>query len=200
MCSTLKNSNNNKVAIVLTQGFADWEYALIAGVGKSFYGLDVEFFSPDTGEIVSQGGLVTTVSQNIDQISTWSPKVVAVIGGTLWASENAPDISKLLKMQHLDGGIVAGICGGTLALARAKLLDETMHTSNDIDFLNKNAKAYRGADYFRESASAIFDKDVITAPGTAPVSFAAKIFEAAGINQDTVIQFKKMMSAEHDSY
>ena len=131
MCSTLKNSNNNKVAIVLTQGFADWEYALIAGVGKSFYGLDVEFFSPDTGEIVSQGGLVTTVSQNIDQISTWSPKVVAVIGGTLWASENAPDISKLLKMQHLDGGIVAGICGGTLALARAKLLDETMHTSND---------------------------------------------------------------------
>ena len=200
MSSSLKNLNNNKIAIVLTQGFADWEYALIAGVGKSFYGLDVKFFSPETGVVISQGGLVTTVLQNIDQISTWSPRVIAVIGGTLWASENAPDLSKLLKAQHVDGGIVAGICGGTLALARARLLDETMHTSDSIDFLNKNAKPYRGADYFQESASAIFDQGVITAPGTAPVSFAAKIFEAAGINQDTVVQFKKMMSAEHDSY
>ena len=115
MRSTLQTSNNNKVAIVLTQGFADWEYGLIAGVGKSFYGLEVKFFSPDIGEVVSQGGLVTIVSQNIDQISTWSPMVVVVIGGTLWASENAPDIANLLKMQHLGGGIVAGICGGTLA-------------------------------------------------------------------------------------
>ncbi len=59
----VSQTSNNGVAILLTQGFADWEYALIAGVGKSFYGLDVKFFSPETGEVISQGGLVTIVSQ-----------------------------------------------------------------------------------------------------------------------------------------
>lgn len=39
-----------KVAIVLASGFADWEYALIAGVGGPFYGLEVAFLrrSPES--------------------------------------------------------------------------------------------------------------------------------------------------------
>jgi len=38
---------------------------------------------------------------------------------------------------------------------------------------------------------------VITAPGTAPVSFTAAIFESVGMDQNTVQQFKDMMAAEH---
>ena len=34
-----------------------------------------------------------------------------------------PDVGNLLRAQHSGGGVVAGICGGTLALARAGLLD-----------------------------------------------------------------------------
>ncbi len=50
-------STMKKVAIILTQEFADWEYALVAGTGGTFYGFDVQFFTPETGEIRSQGGL-----------------------------------------------------------------------------------------------------------------------------------------------
>ena len=32
---------------------------------------------------------------------------------------------------------VAGICGGTLALARAGLLNDVAHTSNDLAFLEQ---------------------------------------------------------------
>lgn len=186
-----------KVAVILTQGFADWEYALIAGTGGPFYGLDVQFFAPETGEVRSQGGLIAVVSQRMDEIIKWSPEVVVVVGGNIWASEDAPDLGKLLKTQHSGGGVVAGICGGTLALARAKLLNETPHTSNDVDFLIQNAKGYSGAEHFRKSTSAISDNRVITAPGTAPVSFTAAIFESIGLDQDAVLQFKKMLAAEH---
>jgi len=57
-----------KVAILLTQGFADWKYALLAGTGGPFYGLDVQFFAPEAGEVHSQGGLVAIVSQSLDEI------------------------------------------------------------------------------------------------------------------------------------
>lgn len=186
-----------KVAIILAQGFADWEYALIAGTGGPFYGLDVQFFTPEAGEIRSQGGLVAVVSQGVDEIPNWSPNAVVVVGGNIWASEDAPDVSELLKAHHSDGGVVAGICAGTLALARAGLLNETPHTSHDVGFLNQNAKGYSGSEYFCESASAISGNRVITAPGTAPVSFTAALFESIGLDQAAVIQFRKMLAAEH---
>ena len=42
-----------RVSLILTPGFADWEYAFIAGTGSAFYGIDVRFFAPATGEFRS---------------------------------------------------------------------------------------------------------------------------------------------------
>ncbi len=44
-----------KVAVVLTQGFADWEYALLAGTGGPFYGFDIRYFAPEAGQVRSLG-------------------------------------------------------------------------------------------------------------------------------------------------
>lgn len=186
-----------KVAVILAQGFADWEYALIAGTGGPFFGLDVQFFTPETGEVCSQGGLVTVISQSIDDLSKWSPNIVVVIGSTIWTSEEAPDVSELLKTQHADGGVVAGICGGTVALARAGLLNETPHTSNEVNYLTENAQGYSGSDQYCVSASAVSGNRVITAPGTAPVSFTAAVFESIGLDKESVQQIRSMMAAEH---
>jgi putative intracellular protease/amidase len=186
-----------KVAIILTQGFADWEYALIAGAGGPFYGLDVQYFSPQTGQIASQGGLAALVSQDLDMLSSWSADVVVVVGGTIWETDNAPDIGKLLKTLHAGGACIAGICGGTLALARAGLLNDVAHTSNDADFLKQNAAGYTGDAHYQSSASAISAGRVITAAGTAPVGFTAAVFAASALPKETVSQFKGIMAAEH---
>lgn len=127
----------------------------------------------------------------------WSPKAVVAVGGVIWETEDAPDLNVLLADQHAGGGVVAGICGGTLAPARAGLLDETAHTSNDVDFLRDNVKGYAGADLYRQSAVAVSDNHVVTAPGTAPVSFTAAIFESGGLGADTVAQFRAMLAAGH---
>ncbi len=186
-----------RVAVVLARDFADWEYALIAGTGGPYYGLDVEYFTPEPGEVHSQGGLAAVVSRNMDEISGWQPDAVAVIGSAVWQTGQAPDIAAMLKAQHSAGTVVAGICGATLALARAGLLNDVPHTSNNADFLTQNVPGYAGSKLYQPTPSAVSHDRVITAPGTAPVSFTAAVFESVGLAQDTVLQFKQMMAAEH---
>ena len=186
-----------KIAVILTPGFADWEYAYIAGAGGPFYGMDVQFFAPTPGEIASQGGLIAKVERSADEVAGWAPDVVVAVGGVGWDQPDAPDISDVLTVQRDRGGAVAGICGGTLALARAGLLDEVRHTSNDPAFLTGNASSYRGAQHYEASPKAVVDGHVITAPGTAATSFTAAVFEAAGMDGETAGQFRAMVGAEH---
>ncbi len=186
-----------RIAVVLTEGFADWEYALIGGTGGPFYGLDVAYFAPQPGALHSQGGLSVQVDRGLDSLVEWDPDVAVVVGGMIWESDAAPEIGALLRSLHAGGAAVAGICGGTLALARAGLLDRVRHSSNAPEFLVAHGGAYAGAARYVDSAAAVTDGRVITAPGTAPASFTAAVFEAAGLGVRAVAQFRSMLAAEH---
>lgn len=187
----------SKIALILAQDFADWEFGLISGTGGPFYGLDVQFFSPTPGTLRSQGGLNAEVQQGLADLDDWTPDVVAVIGGLVWETPEAPGIGSTLVVHHKRGAAIAGICGGTLALARAGLLDKVAHTSNDAEFLTAHAKDYAGAGRFQDCPKAVTEGGIITAPGTAPASFTAAIFAAAGLDAPAVEQFTAMMAAEH---
>lgn len=187
----------SKIALLLSPGFADWEYGLIAGTGGPFYGLDVQIFGTATGATVSQGGLGVTLSQGPGALTAWQPDVLAIVGGTLWESPQAPDLTARLAELHSEGTTIAGICGGTLAMARAGVLAHARHTSNGAAFLRDNAPGYEGGQHYTDSAKAVTDGRIITAPGTAPASFAAAVFAAADLPADTVVQFRDMMAAEH---
>ena len=161
-----------RVSLILTPGFADWEYAFIAGTGSAFYGIDVRFFAPATGEFRSQGGLAVTVDGTLQQCLDWNPDVVAVIGGMIWESADAPHLRDFLHASRSGGAIIAGICGGTLALARAGL--------------------------YTSSPAAVAADRIITAPGTAAVSFTCAVFEGAGLSTEIIAQFRSMLAAEHE--
>ena len=186
-----------RVGLVLTPGFADWEYAFIAGTAFPFYGIDVRFFAPVTGQFCSQGGLVVTVDSSLQQCLDWKPDVVVVIGGMIWERADAPDIRGFLDTSRSNGAAIAGICGGTLALARAGLLDKVAHTSNSADFLLQNALGYQGASLYQSSQGAVVSERIITAPGPAPVSFTCAVFEAAGLSAEIASQFRALLAAEH---
>jgi putative intracellular protease/amidase len=70
---------------------------------------------------------------------------------------------------------IAGICAATLALAHTGLLDDRLHTSNGKDFIGRYVPGYRGQDLYR-AARTLTDKNIITANGLAPFTFAAEIF------------------------
>ena len=186
-----------RVGLILTPGFADWEYAFIAGTASPFYGIDVRFFASATGQFRSQGGLAVTVESSLQQCLDWKPDVVVVIGGVVWERAEAPDIREFLHSSRASGATIAGICGGTLALARASLLDTVPHTSNSADFLQQNAVGYKGGTLYRSSPVAVVADRIITAPGPAPVSFTCAVFEAAGLSCETTSQFRSMLAAEH---
>ena len=186
-----------RVGLILTPGFADWEYAFIAGTGSPFYGIDVRFFAPAVGQFRSQGGLAVTVDGSLQQCLDWKPDVIVVIGGMIWESAEAPDIRDFLQASHSSGATIAGICGGTLALARAGLLDTVPHTSNSADFLQQNALNYEGRALYQNSSVAVVADRIITAPGPAPVSFTCAVFDSAGLSSEIVSQFRSMLAAEH---
>lgn len=187
-----------RISLILSPGFADWEYAFIAGTASPFYGIDVRFFAPTTGQISSQGGLAVTIDSTLQQCLDWKPDVVAVIGGMVWERVEAPDIRDFLHASRSNGATIAGICGGTLALARAGLLDDIPHTSNSADFLQENAVSYEGHSRYQNSQVAVVADRIITAPGPAPVSFTCAVFEGAGLSSEIISQFRSMLAAEHN--
>ena len=142
-----------RVGLILTPGFSDWEYAFIAGTASPYYGIDVRFFASATGQFRSQGGLAVTVDSSLQQCLDWKPDVVAVIGGMVWERAEAPDIRAFLHASRSSGATIAGIWGGTLALARASLLDTVPHTSNSADFLQQNAVGYKGGHALSKQSS-----------------------------------------------
>jgi putative intracellular protease/amidase len=186
-----------RLAVILTQGFADWEYGVLCGLGRAYFGLDVRFVTPVPGDVISMGGLVARVSDGFELLDSWEPDAVVVIGGTLWEHPDAPDLSGLLEGAQARGAVLAGICGGTLALARAGVLNTLRHTSNDASFLGLHAAGYAGAALYVDQPKAVRDGKVVTAAGTAPVSFAAEIMTALDVPLETVQQLKSMLGAEH---
>ena len=186
----------SKIALLLSPGFADWEYAFIAGTGRPFYGLDVCFFASEPGTLTSQGGLESHVAQGIEDLTQWDPDVLVIVGGTIWEKDTSPDLKPVLENRLTNGKAIAGICGGTLAMARAGVLNAIEHTSNSAEFL-ATANGYSGHDKYCETGSAIASGQIITSPGTAPVSFTAEVFRMAGLEDSAVDGFRNMLAAEH---
>ncbi|MAN78303.1 MAG: glutamine amidotransferase [Rhizobiales bacterium] len=181
------------ITIVLTEGYSDWEIGVLAGIGRAFYVADVRFVSAEGGPVTAISGLKT---QALERISAPDSGVVVVCGGPTFESDTPPEIEGRLKQAHENGCVIAGICGGTLALARAGLLDEAAHTSNGLDYLQA-VKTYRGAAHYRDQPQAVGDGRVITAPAPAPASFAVEVLTAAGIEAEAAGVIMGMLSREH---
>lgn len=182
------------ITIVLTPGYSDWEIAPLAGVGRAFYGADIRFTSPDGGPLQSTAGLPIATTARFEAPSEG---VVVVCGGPIWESASPPDIADRLRQAAANGCTLAAICGGTVALARAGVLDSVAHTSNAPDYLDKLVPGYGGAARYRDQPNAVADGNVITAAAPAPASFAAEVLVAAGLDREAARQIPAMLAREH---
>jgi putative intracellular protease/amidase len=181
------------ITIVLTEGYSDWEIGVLAGTGGAYYGADIKFVSPEGGAVTGISGLKTGA---LGRFSAPDGGVVVVCGGPEFESDTPPEIEERLKEAYENGCAVAGICGATLALARAGLLDDVAHTSNGLDYLQA-VKTYQGAAHYRDQPQAVRDGRIITAAAPAPASFAVAVLEAAGVEQEAAGVIMGMLSQEH---
>ncbi|MGA8136946.1 MAG: DJ-1/PfpI family protein [Pseudomonas gingeri] len=180
---------------ILTENFSDWETALINSTGRGYYGFDTRFATSGGTQVTSSGGMIVTPHLAIEAIQLDELDLLIICGGTVWQTDQAPNITDLVIAAHERNIILAGICDGTRVLAQSGVLDNLRHTSNSAENLSK--LNYGGAAYYQDVPYAIADKRVITAPGTAPVSFMAEILYTLGIGDENLKAYLAMHAAEH---
>ena len=184
-----------RIVTVLTEGFADWETALLNAVAHAFYGVETSFASPGGRAVTSSGGMRVTPDRALEGLDVADYDAIVVNGGTIWQSEAAPDLRQLLQTAREQGKVIGVICDATVAAARAGLLDHVAHTSNGVGYLDTTG--YAGAGLYRDSDAAVSDQRVISAPATAPVSFMAEILRALGLADENLGIYLGMHAAEH---
>lgn len=183
------------IVTVLTDGFADWETALLNAAARSYYGIETLFAAPGGQPVVSSGGLNVTPQLTLEDIDFDALDALVVCGGTIWQQADAPDLTPLLRAAQTRGKVVGVICDATLAAAKAGLLDSVAHTSNGAGHLD--ATGYKGKSLYRDVPHAVSDQRIVTAPGTAPVSFMAEIMGALGLADDNLAFYLGLYAAEH---
>jgi putative intracellular protease/amidase len=183
------------IVTILTHGFADWETALLNAGARQYFGIDTRFASVGGEPVVSAAGLKVLPDMALEEINPDQIDALLVNGGTAWSGADAPDITRLLQATRDAGKTIGAICDGTLPLARAGLLDDVAHTSNGPD--NLTPTGYRGASLYRDQPEAVRDGKIVTAPGTAPVSFMGAVLETLGLRNRELDYYLGLYAAEH---
>jgi putative intracellular protease/amidase len=169
------------IHVVIFDGFADWEPAHALAELRRSGNRDVVAVGFNNNPVVSMGGLRVLPDRSLAEVTPDQIGLFILPGGDLWGTGNYPEpgLSALLRQLDASGVPIAAICGGTLALARAGLLNDRRHTSTVPGDLNV-APEYSGAAHY-VTAPAVADRGVITASGLASVDFAREVFAMLGV-------------------
>lgn len=186
-----------RLAIVLTEGYADWECGLLMATARHECGAETVILTPGGKDVTSLGGVSMKSAGTAEEADPAGFDVLVLCGGTIWQSDDVPDLSAPVGRFIDAGKPVAGICDATLALGRLGLLDTRAHTGNYASQLSDVVPAYRGAALYRDQPQAVRDQGVITASGAAPVTFAREILDAIGLGSPELFDYLGMYGDEH---
>jgi putative intracellular protease/amidase len=188
------------VGFVFVEGFADWEFGMLSGSVNEWFGGRAVCLSPSSTPLKSIGGFRMIPDRSVEPSDNLDLDAVAVIGSDTWSNADAPDITPLLKDVLARGGIVGGICAGTLALARAGLFSGRKHTSNGVGWIETRLDTYAGSELYQDVPYAVRDGHVVSAAGTAPGTFAIAFLEALFPEQaPQVAEMREMIAREFTS-
>ncbi|MDQ3137048.1 MAG: DJ-1/PfpI family protein [Gemmatimonadota bacterium] len=165
------------VHILIFDGFADWEPAFALAELRRTGGLDVVTLGFGVAPVRSMGGLRVIPDRTLAGVDPAAVRLLILPGGDLWEGEYPrDDLERALGALAGAGVPIAAICGATLAVARAGLLADRAHTSNEPGYLEGMVPEYSAQRHYVE-ALAVRDRGVITASGLGAVEFAREIFE-----------------------
>ena len=183
------------IDIVLPEQFSDWECSLLGATAGTFLGWDVRHLSPTGRAVRSMSGLLVHPDEGASPESGGTDAVV-FCGGGGWA-EDEMRMAEFALRARARGSLIAAICDGTRVLAHAGILNAVGHTSNDPTTVQ--VPGYTGRDRYVSRPQAVRDRDVVTASGTSPVSFAKEVLTALVPAGGELDSFLARFSAEHRS-
>ena len=122
------------------------------------------------------GGLTIIPDMTIEDIQVNKDNVLILPGSDRWSASENFWILEIAKRFLEAGGLVAAICGATVALANMGILDDKKHTSNGAGFLNMFCPEYKGTDNYIDKP-AVRDENLITAAATGALEMTRLILE-----------------------
>ena len=165
------------VHVLVFEGFADWEPAYALAELRRSGGLDIVTLGFTDAPVRSMGGLRVVPDHALAGLDPAAVRLLILPGGDLWEGiYPRAELDAVLAELHAREVPIAAICGATLALARAGLLNDRAHTSNDQAYLTSLVPEYAGGGQYVDEL-AVRDRRVITASGLGPTEFAREIFE-----------------------
>ncbi|KWX88976.1 glutamine amidotransferase [Paenibacillus riograndensis] len=130
--------------------------------------------------VTTMGGLRIMPDITVDECSMASADALILPGGNTWTEAIHKPILQLAERYIQEEILVAAICGATMGLAQAGLLNSRPHTSNDLEYLRMICPAYTGEEFY-QMQSVVTDGKLITASGIAPLEFAEHVLQALDV-------------------
>ncbi|MFN8501938.1 type 1 glutamine amidotransferase family protein [Kouleothrix sp.] len=182
--------------VYVLDSYADWELGYVTAELESRR----YFRSPETHypvrtvsatkePIRTMGGLTIFPDTTPDELTPENVAVLLLPGADTWHEpQHAPIIAKTKELLDSHSNIGA-ICGATVALANAGLLDKRPHTSNSLDYLKHACPHYHGASFY-EDKKAVADANLVTANSAGGLLFARYILARLGVfSEDTLAEW-----------
>ena len=171
------------VHLFVPDGMADWEPAFaVAHINRPIPGMSsgysVKTVGLDGSPVRSMGGLTIVPELGLSGLQPSDSAMLILPGADAW-SDGSLDPALTKAREFVAAGVpVAAICGATFGLARAGLLDDRRHTSNDPGWLASSG--YGGAALYVQEP-VVEDRGVITASVTASLEFARVVLARLGV-------------------
>jgi len=182
------------IYLYLLDTLSDWEIGYITAelnTGRFFKDkgkkISIIKISPSLNKIKTMGGIDIAPDELIENIKFQNGDILILPGADTWMDERNRKALEIVKGLLDKDVVIAAICGATLALASAGILNERKHTSNDKGYLKFSCPNYSGESFYIEK-SAVTDGNLITATGLAPLEFGYEIFKKSGLFKEETLE------------
>lgn len=171
------------VHLAVYDGLSDWETGhAVAHINSPDYQRDpgryrVRTVGPTTDTVTTAGGIRILPDLQLADLDSADSALLILPGAAGYMAGELTEFIALAGRFLLAGVPVAAICGATVGLAQAGLLDDRAHTSNAAEALSWTG--YAGGDRYLD-APAVTDAGgaghLITGAAMHPAAFAREIF------------------------
>ncbi len=183
-----------KVYVYVLDTLADWELGYVTAElnsGRFFKkdapGVSVKTVGISKEPVKTMGGLSIVPDCVLDELAVDGESVLLLPGANTWdRPEHGAIIQKAGEFLSA-GAVVCAICGATAALANAGLLDNRMHTSNGVGYLEMVSPGYKGKDFYVDQPCAA-DHNRITAGSAGALLWAKQIIERLNVFQPDTLE------------
>lgn len=182
------------VYVYVLDTLADWELGYVTAELSSgrFFRKDAPEASVKTVAISKEpiktmGGLTIVPDCTIDEVVVNEKSVLLLPGANTWDNpKHGAIIEKAGELLSV-GAMVCAICGATVALANAGLLDQRPHTSNGAGYLEMVSPDYKSQKFFVDAPS-VADHNLITASSTGALLWAKQIIERLDVFKHNTLE------------